>query len=70
LADPALIAPAIAWLLSPAAANVTGQSIRFSGRELSLIRRPSLSDSSREADAWTPKLFAEALSALTWASPR
>lgn len=63
--DPSEIAPAIAWLLSDAAASVTGQVVRFNGRTLSLIDPPALSDRRYEQDRWTSDDIGEALARLT-----
>lgn len=63
--DPGQIAPAIAWLLSDAAAGVTGRVVRFNGRRLSLIDPPALSDAHVERDSWTADAIGAAMARLT-----
>ncbi|CAN5355790.1 SDR family oxidoreductase [soil metagenome] len=63
--DPGQIAPAIAWLLSDAAASVTGRVVRFNGRRLSLIEPPALSDIFYEQESWTAVEIGAAIERLT-----
>ena len=52
LPGPELIAPAIAFLLSPASAPITGRILRFDGRRLTLIEPPRISADGVERTAW------------------
>ena len=52
LPGPELIAPAIAFLLSPASAPITGRILRFDGRRLTLIEPPRISSGMVEREVW------------------
>jgi NAD(P)-dependent dehydrogenase (short-subunit alcohol dehydrogenase family) len=59
------IAPVIAWLLSDAAAGVTGRTVRFTGRQLSLVAPAALASPVLERDDWSAAELDRALAAIT-----
>ena len=59
------IAPVIAWLLSDAAAGVTGRTVRFTGRQLSLVAPAALAPPVLERDDWSAAELDRALAAIT-----
>jgi len=61
---PDAMAPVIAWLLSDAAAEVTGSTIRFNGRQLSLIAPAALARPIIEQEQWSAAELDHALGAL------
>jgi len=61
---PEAMAPVIAWLLSDAAAEVTGRTIRFNGRQLSLIAPAALARPIIEQEQWSAAELDRALAAL------
>jgi NAD(P)-dependent dehydrogenase (short-subunit alcohol dehydrogenase family) len=46
-------APMVVYLLSDAAAGVTGQALRFTGKELMLLTRPAVRSPMLAEDGWT-----------------
>ncbi|MQA03258.1 MAG: SDR family oxidoreductase [Streptosporangiales bacterium] len=62
---PERIAPLVTYLLSDAAADVTGQFVRFGGSRLALLPQPSLPDfDGVTADTWTHASIAAAFAGL------
>lgn len=58
---PERIAPLVTYLLSDAAAGVTGQLVRFDGNKLALLPQPALADlEAVTADDWTTTSIAAA----------
>jgi NAD(P)-dependent dehydrogenase (short-subunit alcohol dehydrogenase family) len=50
--EPAVLAPLFGYLLSDASAGITGQLLRFNGRELSLIRHPAPGAGTETHEHW------------------
>ena len=59
--QPESIAPLVTFLLSPAAAHLTGQVIRFDSRRLAIVGHPGTLHGAVERDGWTLELVEEAL---------
>lgn len=58
---PESIAPLVTFLLSPAAARISGQVIRFDSRRLSVVAHPGALAGTVDRDEWTLELVEEAL---------
>ncbi len=59
-AAPERIAPLVSYLLSDLSRGVTGQVVRLTGPELSLVRHPRRSDVLLRSDDWTVEAIAHA----------
>jgi NAD(P)-dependent dehydrogenase (short-subunit alcohol dehydrogenase family) len=57
---PDMIAPAVVFLLSDLATEITGQIVMLMGRRLGLISHPSVLDPVIERDDWTAETIADA----------
>jgi NAD(P)-dependent dehydrogenase (short-subunit alcohol dehydrogenase family) len=58
---PEHVSPVVAFLASPAAANVSGQLFVCVGPKLSVVHGPFVERTFEAADGWTPDLVADAL---------
>ena len=58
---PEHVSPVVAFLASPAAANVSGQLLVCVGPKLSVVHGPFVERTFEAADGWTPDLVADAL---------
>jgi len=59
------IAPLFAYLASAASSGITGQVIRFNGRDLSLLQPPSTTPEVLSENHWDSRTIAQALEQLS-----
>jgi 3-oxoacyl-[acyl-carrier protein] reductase len=55
------VSPLVAWLASPAAAQVSGYVLVVYGKAITVVSKPTLGPNFESADAWTVESVASTL---------